>query len=294
MTRIIAATRPGVGSHNQDRYLIGPRYAAVFDGATDFALDGDPGRVRDGGWYAQVLSQAIQHHLDTGPHQALAKVVETALTDMVNQLNLSAENCPSSTISLARWDEEQIELYLLGDSGVLLQGVDGSTNYYSDTRLSAIGPEQRDAYKNHIAGGGGYTEAHKANLIALQAAQRQARNTDGGYWIASADPQAARHGITHHLDIANVSALALMSDGASSSVLTYHQPDTWAAFLTQACRDPDALLTEIHHTETTDPTGVRWPRSKPHDDKTLVIAHRDGSKPPAQRPGNHAPNAHSR
>ncbi|NDL57916.1 hypothetical protein [Phytoactinopolyspora mesophila] len=33
----------------------------------------------------------------------------------------------------------------------------------------------------------------------------------------------------------------------------------------------DALLDHIHHTETTDPHGQRWPRSKPHDDKTAAL-----------------------
>ncbi len=292
MTTILTATLAGEGDSNQDRSLVGPTYAAVLDGATDFAHDHEKTRERDGGWYAQQLAQALRHHLDLNPQLALPLIVEAAISDLVQQHQLHPQDCPTSTIALARWTPQHIELYLLGDSGILVETTTGEVEYYTDRRLSPIGPQQRAAYRQHLKDGYGFNQQHNHNLVALQAQQRRVRNTPQGYWIAAADPQAAHHGLSHLLDASQVQTLVVMSDGASASVLTYSQPATWQQFLTQATTQPEQFHAQIHRLENTDLTGQRWPRSKPHDDKTIVIASVTGTPPvwrPATYPQAHAP-----
>lgn len=60
-TSIRAATLAGT-SNNQDRYVVGDRFAAVLDGSTSVAGD----RSHDPGWYAEQLAQALSESVQIG------------------------------------------------------------------------------------------------------------------------------------------------------------------------------------------------------------------------------------
>lgn len=65
-------------------------------------------------------------------------------------------------------------------------------------------------------------------------------------------------------------AVALASDGVALE--RYPAGATWSALYTGAeQRGAEQVLRSIHEAELTDPNGKRWPRSKGHDDKTLVV-----------------------
>lgn len=63
-----------------------------------------------------------------------------------------------------------------------------------------------------------------------------------------------------------------VTDGAAAAVETYRSPTTWAEAHRLAANDGvQALIARGQTAEEGDPDGVRWPRSKPHDDKTAVL-----------------------
>jgi hypothetical protein len=184
-----AATLAG-GSNNQDRYVIGDGFAVVLDGATSFAGD----RSHDPGWYAEQLGQALAATVPA--NGSLADAVTHAIRTVRDSHRLTPETTPTSTIALARWTAEAIETYLLGDSLAVLLHTDGTEEVHDDDRLSAVASSERAAYCSRLADGQGYGDAHRAQLLSLQAEQAQHRNRPGGYWIAGAEPEAGQHGIT--------------------------------------------------------------------------------------------------
>ncbi len=105
---------------------------------------------------------------------------------------------------------------------------------------------------------------------ALQLHERTRRNVEGGYWIAEADPEAARHAVRRRYRTGDVRALALLSEGAASIVTEYGVLD-WGPFLSRVQTDPAEMLRTTHNLEAHDPDGVQWPRTKRHDDKTVVL-----------------------
>jgi hypothetical protein len=117
-------------------------------------------------------------------------------------------------------------------------------------------------------------------LADLQAAQRLARNHPEGYRIAECDPGAAFQAISRTLPIDQVQALLLLTDGAAAGVTTYGAPSTWPELVRQvASAGPGQVLDDLHRLEETDPTGQRWPRAKPHDDKTAILVRALGTEP---------------
>lgn len=260
---VTAATLAG-GDNNQDRYVIGDNFAIVLDGATSIAGD----RSHDPGWFAEQLGNAITEHIN-GSH-TLPEVVEHAIRAVRDRHHLTPETSPTSTVAIARWADDVIETYVLGDSTVALLMTDGTEAIRTDTRLSAVAPDIRAAYRDRLAHGHGYDQTHRQLLARIQDRQAKRRNITDGYWIAGADPSAGLHGMSTRKHLGNVRVLVLASDGVEPR--RYPQELTWTDLHREAEDVGVAeILARLHAIENTDPDGQRWPRSKRHDDKTLII-----------------------
>lgn len=258
---IRTATRAG-GTRNQDRYAHGNGWAFVLDGASSFETD-EP--EHDGGWYAERLRAALVRELTRTPADETVDIVARAI-DSASSAHSDPKTCPTSTIALARWTDDVVELYVLGDSTAAFATTNGGEGALTDTRMAAIGGHFRDRYRNRLRAGHGFDAEHRQRLRQLQAEQAAARNVPGGYWIAGATPQAAEHALTRSLPHAHLSSVTLATDGAAATI-RYRVAKDWRDFATAA---PADLLTRAHVAEDDDPLAVRWPRSKPHDDKTVV------------------------
>lgn len=262
---IAAATRKGSGRTNQDRYLFGPNFAAVLDGASSFS---DEPHQQDGGWYAETLAAKLRELLTDEPEDPLPRLVEHAIDAVATEHDLRPATSPTSTIALARWDDEHVEIYVLGDSTVAIIHPDGSENAYSDDRMAAIGGDLRRAYRERLAAGKGFDDHHRQLLRSLQAEQATWRNRKDGYWISGANPEAGGHGLFRNVTIECVESLVLATDGVASGVTSYNLFQCWRTL----CEvEPESALDRVEASEMADVSGRRWPRSKTRDDKTLLI-----------------------
>jgi serine/threonine protein phosphatase PrpC len=262
LVKTFAATLAGA-SRNQDRYITGDCFAAVLDGATSVAGD----RSHDPGWYAGQLADAIEKTVPQGG--SLAGAVEEAIRAVRDAHGLTPETTPTSTVALARWSDDTVETYTLGDSYAVILYADGTEAVHTDDRLDAVAINERAAYRKRLAEGYGYDGGHRALLLDLQAEQARRCNRPDGYWIAGAQPEAARHGITSVEGRAGISALVLASDGVDPA--RHPLATTWHDLYDEAIEHGlDQVLYRIHDAESDDPNGRRWPRSKAHDDKTLL------------------------
>ncbi|WP_129782863.1 hypothetical protein [Promicromonospora panici] len=269
---IHVATLAG-GRNNQDRYTAGEGFAAVLDGATSVAGD----RSHDPGWYAEQLAHAIGEAVQDG--DALADVVANAIRVVRDAHGLTWDSTPTSTVALARWSDDVVETYVLGDSYAVIFHVDGTETVHTDDRLDSVGVAARAAYRRRLATGHGYDDEHRAILLELQAEQARRVNRSGGYWIAGAQPEAAHHGITTTEERTAVSALLLASDGVDPE--RHPEATVWRDLYDEATEHgPGQVLHRIHVAEESDHEGRRWPRSKPHDDKTIIAVDLDRSTRP--------------
>lgn len=259
--RVTAATLAG-GEKNQDRYAYGDGWAFVLDGASSFASSQPE---HDGGWYAERLKSALVEELTSRPDHLTVDIVASAIRT-ASAAHDDPDTCPTSTISMARWTNESLEAYVLGDSTAVLIA-ENHEEPITDKRLESVAPELRMEYRSRLAEGHGFDDRHKALLQQLQSRQAAARNRSGGYWIAGAEPQASLHGLVRHQSLASLGTVILATDGAASA-LTYGLVDSWTTFAGSNLRQ---LLGEAQTTEESDSSATTWPRSKVHDDKTAQI-----------------------
>jgi hypothetical protein len=172
---------------------------------------------------------------------------------------------------MLRWSDELIEAAVLGDCTVVVQDVDGAIETLSDDRLQSVAAHLRRLYRQRLAEGSGLGSEHKDLLAQIRSQEKVARNSEGGYWIAEAEPAAAEYARVASWERSAVRAFALATDGAINGFDRAGVP----LIDIMSNEDIDSLLSRAHQAEEADPDAIRFPRSKRHDDKALAVGLRD-------------------
>lgn len=257
MPTIEVAERAGVGKDgelrpSEDRVAVLDNAVVLLDGATS-----DDPTLPSPGWYAGVLADRITRELRETPDADLANTLARSIGGVANEHGLRSHHAPSSTVAMLRWSAHTVDALVLADSPIAVftrsphdsgEPVDSLT-VLTDDRLTRL----REAGRLE-------TRKEAANL----------RNTEGGFWVAEADPEAATHALCASWPTSEVTAVLIASDGASAGIDEYGLFD-WAQAREIACtRGPHGVLEAVRTAENNDPDGIRWPRRKRHDDQALV------------------------
>ncbi|WP_226358551.1 hypothetical protein [Pseudonocardia sp. ICBG601] len=260
---IHGALLPAGSPPGQDRWTATPHGIVVLDGATASAPEVPPAER-----YVDTLLDALASRLAS--RDELPDVIAGAIADATSALGIAPGGGPSSTVALLRWTETTIDVAALGDNTIVLGLTNGGEVRLRDDRLSTVAPAARRSYHERLRHGHGYDDGHRDLLTAIQRSEVQARNTQNGYWIAEADPDAGHHAETMQLPSGAVSWAVIATDGAQRVIDHLGLP--WAEVATSDGAEIRALLGRLHRWETeNDPNGQALPRAKPHDDKTVVV-----------------------
>lgn len=269
MPRIEVAERPGVGLDgvvrpSEDVVVVLPNAVVLLDGATSL----DPA-LPSGGWYASRLAGELTGRLVGYPDADLADLLAAAIKTVARDHGLIPGESPSSTVALLRWNDTAVEGLVLADSPIVAFTADGPAAL-TDTRLSSM--PRGAGYRDRLAAGAGYGDDHLVALRAAATSMSRRRNTDDGFWVAEADPDAAHYAERATWPLADLTTVLMASDGVSCGVDTYQVFPDWTAVRDLAeAEGPQAVLDQVRAAENADPHGTRWPRAKPHDDQALVI-----------------------
>jgi hypothetical protein len=260
--RAIIAGRAGGDAPSQDRAYAIPGAVIVLDGASQ-----PQAGIHDGGWIAQTLGLDLAGRLTDDPAADLAQVLYAAIDDAARRFGLRPGEAPSTTVSIVRWSRATVDVLVLGDTPVVVRDARGRLHPVRDDRLARL--PGREGFEYGRRGAGFATE----NLDGWRdwvEKQRRWRNCPDGYWIAEADPRAARQAIRRQWPRAYAVEVLIATDGVADGIDRYRRPASWEAALELAATDPQALVDLVHETEDADPRGERWPRYKLHDDKTVA------------------------
>ncbi|MBB4674555.1 protein phosphatase 2C domain-containing protein [Crossiella cryophila] len=275
MPAIEMAERAGVHltggfAESEDRIVVLPNAVVLLDGATRL----EPGR-HTGGWYAERLADRLRRQLTAQPDIDLAELLAACISQVAADHDLEPGKAPSSTVALLRWDEERVDALVLADSPVVAFTV-GDVHVLNDTRLANLSVPRRTGYREQLRDGAGFSGAHVDALRASATEVGQWRNREGGFWVAEADPVAAKQAMRAHWMRDQVQAVVMASDGVSCGVEDYGVFTDWTALYDQAVQDGlHTVLDAVRKAEESDPDGRKWPRPKRHDDQSLVVVHFD-------------------
>lgn len=276
VARVRTAGRCGPNRPSEDRIFITPNAVVVLDGASQPVRDD-----HDGGWLAETLGSQLRDWLTESADADLHAVLAEAIEANARRYGLVPGSSPSTTVSIVRWDTTKVDVLVLGDSPVIALTRDGLILEVRDDRLSRVASHERRALR---ANGAGFGSERIRQWQALVDAQRQRRNQPGGYWIAEAVPEAAAHAIRARWDINDLALVMAITDGVANGVDRYHVPEDWQAAAELARNDPASLVNTVHNAEEDDADGTRWPRTKRHDDKAIVLVEFAPLPGPNRRP----------
>lgn len=279
-------TSPGTGkagSENEDWVAATSDLVVVLDGAT---IRTDTGCSHGVAWYTRKLGANI---LDGAASRArplkdvLADAIK-AVADLHSQTcDLSHPGTPSAAVGIIRLDGDSLQYLVLGDVSIVLEMSDLDIKRISDDRVSKTGKREREIADQFPIGSPGKHDA----MLEMKRAELAARNVDGGYWIAAADPAAVDEAIEGSVSLRNVVRFAAMTDGAAR-IVDLFKSRSWLRVLNTLEQDgPSFLLADVRHMEESDPIGENFPRNKASDDASVVFVdpHRKPSHWKGPRPG---------
>ncbi|WP_245572502.1 protein phosphatase 2C domain-containing protein [Actinokineospora enzanensis] len=236
---------------NEDYVAVGPDWALVLDGAT--APTGiESGCIHNVPWLVGNLASCLASRLCTESSD-LADILASAIEETTSR---HADTCdtrnpasPSSTVAMARYDGSTIEYLTLADSPIVVGAHNGRAHAIVDDRTAHL-----PSYKPEDV--------------------RAARNSPGGFWVASTVPDAAYQAVVGTLRTADVSRLAILSDGSARYVDRFGLSD-WSGLLNvMEMSGPGELIERVRAAEmleTEDDRRTRKLRGKVHDDATAVL-----------------------
>jgi hypothetical protein len=263
------ATLPAkVGQPNEDFAGLTPTAAVLLDGA---GLSGTETRCRHGvAWYSRKLGGGLLHRLvddDGADIQAiLADAIDETAESHRDTCDLEDPGTPSATVLIARLRPERVEYLVLADSVLVVEKAGGESLVLTDDREAQVGRSYRAEMDQLENGTPAHDDARRRYVQAL----RPHRNQPSGFWVAAADPKAADQAITGSFALDEISALALLSDGASRLADRF-RTTSWPELMSTLRADgPSGLLRAVRAAEESDPLGRRWPRGKTFDDATAI------------------------
>ncbi|BCB87298.1 protein phosphatase 2C domain-containing protein [Phytohabitans suffuscus] len=261
--RVSTASWPAdPGVPNEDWAFASQRLTVVLDGQTARTATG----CRHGvSWYAATLGAAIAA---APPERALENVLAGAIERTAArhpECDLSHPATPSATVAIVRFGRGAVEYLILGDATVLVDTT-GGPRVLTDGRVEAAATAERRAADRYPIG----SPEKRAALLRMKHAELALRNHPDGFWVAAADPAAARRAITGELPRDGVRRVAVLSDGAARIVTPFGRLDWPGVLDLLASRGPDEVVRLVRAAEATDPAGTRWPRNKTSDDATAV------------------------
>jgi hypothetical protein len=257
---------------NEDSYLVLPGLVAVMDGVS-LPAGLDSGCRHGSAWYAGRLAANLAGWYTAAPDadldDLLARAIESVRDEHGGECDLDHPGTPQSTVAILRVDDLRCDYLVLCDSTLVLDR-EGTVSTVTDRRMLDCARRLR---RMALAGTTPIGSPAQADLIrALTLGKREHVNRPGGYWIAAADPKAARHavrGVLPRTGPGRLTRAALLTDGAACLVEQYRVLD-WRPLLDLiAAEGPDRAIDLARVAETTDPYGHRQLRLKPHDDATV-------------------------
>ncbi len=256
---------------NEDFAAVAPGVAVLLDGAGTPGGK-DTGCVHGVAWYARTAGGVLlarARDLSIALPDALATAIQQVADLHSDTCDLSHPSTPSATVLVARERGDVLEYLILTDSIMLFQTRGAESRILTDTRLEHTLAALRPIYSELPPGSPEREEARRRYIAQVD----EHRNRPGGYWVAAADPAAAAQALTGATPLAELAAVALVSDGVGRLADRYGQV-TWpeiGAILAE--HGPAEVIRRLRAVEATDPAGERWPRYKIRDDATIAYWH---------------------
>ena len=266
------------GTHNDDCWGSVGTAVWILDGATDLTKERlFPAALSDAQWFANAVDSELRN---ADWSKATIPLLQSVMQRVLRRFHLEAVGridrpslWPSAGFALVRAWGDHIEFINLGDCRVLWKRSDsGAVRAFGSSRVTELdGRVVQEIKRLHREGHTNKDVVRKA-IAPMIEAHRKLKNSPEGYWILDASGEGVVHAQTLLIEAADVETILLCTDGYYRLVDTYQQRTDQSLLLASLDIGVSAMIHEIRNIERMDEHCLKFPRIKPSDDATAVLA----------------------
>lgn len=274
--KVNSTTKAGL-AHNEDAFFSNENTIVVIDGASSLGGVHLTDAPTDACWLAKTTATLLSEKMADG-NRPIPLILEETAEELRRSLYAcgygeNAENFPSCSLMAARLDEEQLELFSLGDCTALVRFHDGrpllcfhddAVTKLDNSVLEKAGIMAKESDRSIAA-----TLPKLQNMLMEN---RKKRNQQNGYWIFDPSGAGIAHGKRIVIPRKDVHSLALMSDGFYEITQLDAAPTHPQLISLLETTPAEELVRSLFSALEADPLFDRYPRFKLKDDATVVYA----------------------
>lgn len=252
---------PAAGK-GHDAWAARDGFIAVADGSTPLIQN----QAIDAQGYARDALARLSAHPTTEPAEMFRRALSAA-----SRPSAPTSQLASCTVATAAARGNSLDISALGDCIASVRTTSGGLFVAWDRRLDQFdGPVAGQIAQDLIAGRS--LEGARAAATPQLIENRDRANTDSTYWIFADDPAAAEHIETTSVDLRDVDAIFLCSDGFSRLIDPFHAAEDVRSLIGLAEADGlGGLGRELRAMEEAPNSLVDYPRLDRSDDATALL-----------------------
>lgn len=272
--------------YNEDISNIVSNAAWVIDAATGLGSVNYMPAESDGKWYAEMWDKYLLNNISDADKSlkdivlAGLDYIEEKYKDITQNTEVKPINMPSAGIVLVRWNEKELECFILGDCQLWVRDSNG-VRKIADYKLERFDKEALNAMQKYIDQG--YTlEKARECIKHMLVENRLKTNKKDGYWSLSFSREAVCNSLNDVVLFDNENKMIdflLSSDGFYAITDKYKKMNEAEVFDYAHNQGLKALCNYIRQIEEADPEAKKYVRFKKSDDASAVFLSFNESEP---------------
>ena len=275
--QVVEAACEPAGAINEDRWgTCDDKAVWVLDGATGLADERVLPGPSDALWFVEQVDRGLRGRATSGnaPADVLRPIVRQAreaFGKAALRPDAAAVDLPGGALALLRLVENTVELGSLGDCRIVHRDDLGTVACFGTSKVTALDDLLVEEVVR-LQALGLSQDAIWLRVLPMTRRHRALANQPNGYWRLDLEERALAQVEIERRPAGPGDAFLLLSDGFYRLVDVYRRY-SYETLLDAAQRQGLApLAAELRAIEAADPECRRFPRLKPRDDATAVLA----------------------
>ena len=262
---------------NEDKITILDGAAWVLDGATGITGKRITDKETDALWYVEFINNYLIENIKSSKSlkdimKCAIKGVNRSYSKFNGYNNLEEVNYPCAAIALVRFNDKELEYFVLGDCTIILKEKEKNSLEIVDKKLV----ELEEYILNRMV-----TVASENKVSILDARKycnnevlkvRKMKNKSDGYWILELNEEAIDKALSGKILISKELDVCLTSDGFSQYYDTFNLAEGYDEFINIVRNTSiDDVYNNLYANQEKDNECNKFPRLKKRDDSSIIF-----------------------
>jgi serine/threonine protein phosphatase PrpC len=208
------------GEKNEDCVRIGENFTYVIDGTNGITDKQVTEKVTNGRWYVEELDKRLASRI-SNLERDIEEILATIISELFDEFEQKVEQTdfelqqsetPSAFISIARWNESEIEIYSLGDCSALIK-TESEVERFRNSKMVELEEQNLEKLQEFKQEDDLSHEEAMENIMPYYLEVKRRKDIPGGWYSVGFNPKTPAKGETRKYDLESIKELILFTDG---------------------------------------------------------------------------------